>query len=106
MSRSPTRCIARDPMVSRSARHSPQGRLDACGAGAASTPLDGAAPPFIASTPDPAVTCLRLGSAANAPTHRATATLVIFEGQAMFRLSSGDLFAFRAGSRSRAEGRP
>lgn len=106
MSRSSTRCIARDRKVPRSARHSLQGRLGARGAGAVPTSPEGAAPPLTASTSDPVVTCLRFDTVAHDPLPRATARLVAFEGQAVFRHSCGDLIRFRSASCTLAEEQP
>lgn len=100
MSRSPTPCTARGPMASSSARHSPRGRLDACDAGAASPPLAGAAPNPVSAAVTP------MSQGAPSPCQPLDAALTIFEGQAAFRLSTGELIRLRTGSRTVGGDRP
>lgn len=100
MSRSPTPCTARGPMASSSARHSPRGRLDARDAGAASPPLAGAAPNPVSAAETP------MSQGAPSPCQPLDAALTLFEGQAAFRLPSGDIFRLQTGSRTVGGDRP
>ncbi len=94
MSRSPTPCTVRGPKAASSARHSPRGRLDARDAGAASPPLAGATPNPVSATVTP------MNQRAPSPRPPLDAALTIFEGQAVFRLSTGELIRLRTGSRT------
>lgn len=94
MSSSPTPCTACGPKASSSARHSPRGRLDARDAGAAPPPLVGAAPNPVSAAVAP------MSQGTPSPCPPLTAALTIFEGQAAFRLSTGDLIRLRTGNRT------
>lgn len=100
MSRFLPRCTTRGRMAYRSARHSPRGLLDAHGAGAAPPPLAGAAPNPVSAAVTP------MSKGAPSPRPPLTAALTIFEGQAAFRLSTGELIRLRRGSHAVGGDRP
>jgi hypothetical protein len=100
MSRSSTPRTARGRQVSRSARHSPQGRQHAHGVGAASPLTVGAAPNPVSAAVPP------ISQGGPSPRLPLTAALTIFEGQAVFRLSTGELIRLRTDCRTFGGVRP